>query len=144
MTGQVKEEVLTRFAELGVRVSEGAVHFDTGLLRACEFVASPSALRYLDVNGQWQQLTVPENGLAFTWCQVPVVYRLDAPGGTALRLEMDDGSQMNLEEPVLTADLSTEVFMRSGRIRRIELALETGQLFTDHKDVSATASRDGR
>jgi len=75
---------------------------------------------------------------------VPIVYRLDAPGGTALTLDMDDGSQMNLEEPVLTADLSAEIFMRSGRVRRIELVLETRQLFTNHTDVSATASRDGR
>jgi hypothetical protein len=34
--------------------------------------------------------------------------------------------------------------MRSGRVRRIELVLETRQLFTNHTDVSATASRDGR
>jgi hypothetical protein len=143
MTGQVKEEVLTRFAELGVRVSGGAVHFDTGLLRACEFVASPSTLRYLDVDGEWQQLTVPENGLAFTWCQVPVVYRLDAPGGTALTLEMNDGSQMSLEERVLTADLSAEIFRRSGRIRRIELSLESRQLFAGQQDVTATGTRHG-
>ncbi|NNF67140.1 MAG: hypothetical protein HKM98_06495, partial [Gammaproteobacteria bacterium] len=38
MTGQVKEELLTRLAELGVRVSDGAVNFDTSLLRAREFI----------------------------------------------------------------------------------------------------------
>ena len=37
MTGQVKEEVLSRFGELGLRVAGGAVHFDPRLLRACEF-----------------------------------------------------------------------------------------------------------
>jgi hypothetical protein len=77
MTGLVKEEVLTRFGELGVRISEGAVKFDVSLLRVREFLASPTTFRCLDVDGQWQELSVPESGLAFTWCQVPFVYRLD-------------------------------------------------------------------
>ena len=33
MTGQVKEEILTRFGELGVRVEEGAIVFEPALLR---------------------------------------------------------------------------------------------------------------
>ncbi|MBT8494088.1 MAG: hypothetical protein KJO07_13620, partial [Deltaproteobacteria bacterium] len=94
MTGQVKEEILTRFGELGVRVSDGAVKFNLGLLRAREFVASPRSFRFLDVDGQWQELAVPASGLAFTWCQVPFVYRLDdsAPE-PAVTLSLADGSQ---------------------------------------------------
>jgi hypothetical protein len=49
MTGMVKEEVLTRFGELGVRVNEGGVNFELALLRAREFVASPQTFRFLDV-----------------------------------------------------------------------------------------------
>ena len=130
MSGQVKEEVLTRFAELGIRVSGGAVRFNPSLLRAREFFTEPQSFRFLDVAGKWQQLTVPESGLAFTWCQVPFVYRLvDSAGTAAVTLFMDDGSQQILAEPALSAGLSTELFMRSGRIRRIELALETSRLF---------------
>jgi hypothetical protein len=144
MTGQVKEEILTRLAELGVRVSEGAVHFDPGLLRSCEFVTMPGSFRYLDVDGEWQQIKVPKNGLAFTWCQVPVVYRLDAGERPVLTLDMDDGTQMTLAEPLLSAGLSTELFVRSGRIRRIELALESRQLFDGQTDTPATGARHGR
>jgi hypothetical protein len=130
MTGQVKEEVLTRFAELGIRVSEGAVRFNPSLLRVREFFTKPQSFRFLDVAGKWQQLTVPESGLAFTWCQVPFVYRLgDSAGTSAVTLIMDDGSQQMLAEPALSAELSTELFMRSGRIRQIELVLENSQLF---------------
>ncbi len=57
MTGQVKEEILTRFAELGVRVHDGAVRFDPCLLRACEFIDEPQPFRFLDVDGDWQELT---------------------------------------------------------------------------------------
>jgi len=131
MTGQVKEEVLTRFAELGIRVSGGAVRFDPCLLRAREFFIKPQSFRFLDVDGNWQQLTVPESGLAFTWCQVPFVYRLDDSAGTAVTLFMDDGSQQILAELALPAGLSNELFMRSGRIRQIELVFGRSRLFAE-------------
>ncbi len=131
MTGQVKEEVLTRFGELGVRVSGGAVRFEPGLLRAREFVTQPQSFRFLDVDGQWQELTVPESGLAFTWCQVPFVYRLDDSAAPAVTVVLDDGSQQTLAGLALPTGLSTELFMRSGRIRRIELVLGRSQLFSE-------------
>ena len=59
MTGQVKEEILSRFGELGVRVSAGKVRFEPDLLRAREFVTAPRHLRFLDVEGNWQELEVP-------------------------------------------------------------------------------------
>ena len=42
MTGQVKEEVLSRFGELGLRVAGGEVRFDPRLLRAREFSSETS------------------------------------------------------------------------------------------------------
>ena len=45
MTGQVKEEILTRFGELGVCVEDGVIHFKPSLLRKAEFL-SDSHPRY--------------------------------------------------------------------------------------------------
>ncbi|UCD23042.1 MAG: hypothetical protein JSW51_08200 [Gemmatimonadota bacterium] len=131
MTGQVKEEILTRFGELGVRVSQGRVKFEVGLLRAREFIASPQTFRFLDVDGQWQELTVPECGLAFTWCQVPFVYRLDDSGEPGVTVTLDDGSHLTPIGLALPPELSAELFLRSGRIRQIELVVRRGQLFSD-------------
>jgi hypothetical protein len=131
MTGQVKEEILTRFGELGVRISGGALRFDPGLLRAREFVTHPQCFRYLDIDDQWQELTVPESGLAFTWCQVPFIYSLDDSAAPKVTLVLDDDSQQTLKELALPAGLSTELFRRSGRIRRIELVLGGNQLFSE-------------
>jgi hypothetical protein len=132
MTGLVKEEVLTRFGELGVRVSEGAVKFELALLRAREFVASPQTFRFLDVDGQWRELTVPESGLAFTWCQVPFVYRLDdSVAEPAVTLSLVDGSHRTLTGLLLPAELSAEIFSRSGRIRQVELVVRRSQLLSD-------------
>ncbi len=131
MTGLVKEEILTRFGELGVHVGEGAVKFEVGLLRAQEFTASSRKFRYLDVDGQWRELTVPESGLAFTWCQVPFVYHLDESAEPTVTVTHDDGSRQALAGLTLPTELSAELFARSGRIRDVELVVRRSQLFPD-------------
>jgi hypothetical protein len=83
------------------------------------------------VDGQWQELTVPKSGLAFTWCQVPFVYRLDDSAEPAVTVTLDDGSHLTPIGLALPPGLSAELFLRSGRIRKIELAVRRSQLFSD-------------
>ena len=131
MTGQVKEEVITRFRELGIQVDAGAVKFVPRLLREREFLAKPQTLRYLDLDDQWQELSVPAAGLAFTWCQVPLVYRLDDTAEPSTIITMDDGTQQTLSGLALPAQHSAEVFLRSGRIRRLNLVFGRNELFSE-------------
>jgi hypothetical protein len=121
MTGQVKEEVLSRFGELGVRVAAGEVRFDPSLLRAREFSTETRRFRFLDVDGEWQELAVPPPGLAFTWCQVPIVYRLCDDEHPTLSITRRDGSTQTLPRVSLPVDVSAEIFARSGQIRQISL-----------------------
>ena len=131
MTGQVKEEILTRFGELGVRVSDGTVQFQPNLLRGREFVSNPRVYRYLDVTDNWQTITVPARGLAFTWCQVPVVYQLNDKVAPELSITWDDGTKQSLAQLALPVEESSELFRRSGRIRQLTLVLATGQLLCE-------------
>jgi hypothetical protein len=130
MTGQVKEEVLSRFGELGVRVTGGEVRFDPRLLRECEFAAQCRVLRFLDVDGEWQELTVPERGLAFTWCQVPVIYRLTDDPVPAVTLIRTGGDTRTFPQLSLPGDLSAELFDRNGRVCRIEASFPTSFLLS--------------
>ncbi len=132
MTGQVKEELLTRFGELGVRVSDGRAHFVPALLRAREFATRSTTFRYLDVDGDWQELEVPRHGLAFTWCQVPVVYRLHDGKETRLALKTSGGEVLEFAEAVLPADHSSAIFERNGRIRGIEVHVPRARLFGEN------------
>jgi len=132
MTGQVKEEVLTRFGELGVKVHDGTASFHPALLRRREFTNGPASFAYLDVTGTWQELTVPESGLAFTWCQVPVIYRLQAGEEPRLRATLEDGSVRLIEGSSLPAAESEALFLRTGRIRRLDLVFDPEWLFPDH------------
>jgi hypothetical protein len=128
MTGQVKEEILTRFGELGLRVADGAVHFAPRLLRACEFEAAARRFRFLDVDGRWETLQIDADSLAYTWCQVPIVYNLRRGAREELRVTFRDGTRQTIEGLSLPAALSTDLFRRSGRIRAIELDVTADML----------------
>lgn len=129
MTGQVKEEMMARFSELGIRVSEGEINFDPCLLRPCEFIDTVKVFRFLDVHNQWQELNVPENGLAFTWCQLPLVYRICESQAPALTVTLATGDSLSLTDLRLPADLAEAVFKRNGVIEKLELTITSKQLF---------------
>jgi len=131
MTGQVKEEILSRFGELGVRVSSGAVNFQPDLLRSREFVSKPGTFRYLDVNDNWQSINLPARALAFTWCHVPIVYQLDDNEHPVLKVTWDDGTHYSFTQLMLPKEESSELFRHSGRIRQLTLVLTTSQLFSE-------------
>ncbi|MDO6694136.1 hypothetical protein Q4574_12660 [Aliiglaciecola sp. 3_MG-2023] len=129
MTGQVKEEVLTRFAEFGLQVFDAKVSFNPALLRSQEFSTTTTEFTYLDVDGQWQKLSLPENSLAFTWCQVPVVYLLKQQGQGEISIHYVSGKVETLQQNALSKQQSQMLFDRSGQIRKIELTVTQGQLF---------------
>lgn len=129
MTGQVKEEILTRFGELGVRVGDGRARFQPTLLRVQEFLREPREFRYFDAAGVRQALEVPSDGLAFTWCQVPVVYRLATDRAPGLTLTLHGGETRRRPDATLDADDSASLFRRSGRIRQVTVDLHPNQLF---------------
>ena len=131
MTGQVKEEILARFGELGIRVKAGTVQFQTNLLRPCEFVKEVTPFTYLDVDDNWQEITVPESGLAFTWCQVPIVYQVSDREESTLTITWEDGRQQILNQLTLPEKESSNLFLRNGHIRQISLNLNSTQLFSE-------------
>jgi len=121
MTGQVKEDILTRFAELGVMVKDGVVSFDFALLRKEEFLTEDSSFRYVDVNNQYRELALPANSLAFTICQVPVVYVLGSEA--SVKVVIDKKVNIVNSGLKLSEQFSNDLFSRSGVIERIEVTL---------------------
>ena len=122
MTGQVKEEVLTRLGELGLRVEDGRIVLRPVLLRPEEWTTEPSVFRYLDVAGAAQEIALPAGSLAFTFCQVPVVYRrADAGERTAVTVRWADGSSTACAHAVVDAETSAQVFRRQGLVSRIDV-----------------------
>ncbi|ADG73490.1 conserved hypothetical protein [Cellulomonas flavigena DSM 20109] len=123
MTGQVKEEVLARLGELGLRVEDGRVVVRPDLLRPDEWRTAPTTFSFHDVGRRAQELWLPAGSLAFTFCQVPVVYRrVDAPGAAlAVVAHRADGTRVEGVGGVLDAATSRCVFRRTGDVVRIDV-----------------------
>jgi hypothetical protein len=130
MTGQVKEEIIARRGELGLDVKSGCLIFRPEGLEAAEFQTSAGSFRYYDVDGEAHELAVPADALAFTCCQVPVVYRKGAGNGR-IRVQSSDGKTRDLAGLELDAALSAEIFSRSGRVICLEVELPAARLLAD-------------
>lgn len=123
MTGQVKEDILTRLLELGVRIQDGRIRFDPCLLRDSEYLETEEVLRYHSLNSGLEILPIPAGSVAFTVCQVPVLYR-KGTSAAALKVLYSNGDVRLSDTPELTAQESGDVFARTGGIVRIEVTLE--------------------
>ena len=123
MTGQVKEEILTRFGELGVEVKGGVVRFRPVLLRPVEFVTEPGSFRFFDVNGQERTIELRADSLAFTYCQVPVVYERANGDEAWVRVIFSDGGTRGYRGDRLDKETSQAIFDRSGRVVRLHVGV---------------------
>ena len=122
MTGQVKEEVLTRLLELGVEVADACVSFKPTALRKSEFLESSETLRYFDVAGGSQEVALEAGELGFTYCQVPVVMKMAE--SASITLHRRDGGTESMPGSVLSAEQSEALFKKDGRYVRIEVQVE--------------------
>jgi len=121
MTGQVKEELLTRLGEFGLFWSDQSIDIVPGLLKANEFIESPRAFAYLDPSEQWQSLSLPKGSLAFTLAQIPFLYYRKASPELAIRVTMSDGELRHIDGGRLPVDLFSDLCQRNNRIRLIEV-----------------------
>jgi hypothetical protein len=116
MTGQVKEDVITRFCELGVCVHDGEIEFAPTLLLREEFLDEPVTWTYL-ASGETRSEDVDPGCLAFSLCTVPVIYRCARE--LAITVYEDSGGQVVIPGGRLGRDFSQSLFRREGRIRKI-------------------------
>ena len=121
MTGQVKEDFLSRFSEMGVQVSGGQVRFLPWMVNPAEFLRQPGRFAYVDAAGEEHTLDLEKDSLAFTLCQVPILaHRV---GGPRVLVRRSDGTTQTFPDLALDAATSAALFERTGAVRRIDLFL---------------------
>jgi hypothetical protein len=128
MTGQVKEDVLARLGELGVEVRGGRLGFAPTLLRPDEFLDGEAAPVARSAGGA-VPLELGRATLGFTFCHVPVVYRL-VEGEPRVEAAGRDGAVRAFDGAFLDAATSREVFERRGTVTRIDVAVPAAALAT--------------
>ena len=122
MTGQVKEDVLSRFGELGVYVTDGKLLFNARLLRIEEFLKTPKTFKYIDVNKEAKNIELEKDSLCFTYCQIPIVYKLSNKESLKVVFNQDTVLEFDILE--LDSQTSKKVFERTGEINQIIVSVK--------------------
>ena len=122
MTGQVKETILARIGELGVRVEDGCVRLEPTLLQRHEFVDEPTTWRFVRSDDSADSMALEPGSLGFTMWGVPIIYRL-TDGETTITAVGDDGEVVTATGTRLGLESSRHLFARDGAVRRVEVAV---------------------
>jgi len=119
MTGQVKEDLITRLGEMGVGVTDGRMVFRRHLVSQGEFLAGARTFPYYDLDGKERSLDLGPGTMAFTTCQTPVVAHQSGP--RRIEITRADGSRGRIEGLDLDAQTSAAIFERSGAVQRLDV-----------------------
>ncbi len=126
MTGQVKEDILSRMGELGIYVKDGEVGFGPGLLRKEEFLKKQRRFSFTSINKEQKEVILEENSLCFTYCQIPIVYKMTDHSG----LEIFYANNTKVHDSLrLDKKTSAQIFRRTGEINKIVVSLDQTKLY---------------
>jgi hypothetical protein len=129
MTGQVKEDVISRLLEIGARVSKGRVAFDPSLFDKKEFAAHETAFSYVSLDEKETAINLPAGAFVWTWCQTPIIYRL--ADSDRLVVTFDTGEIVERESLELTEEETKHLFARSSHISQIAVHFADEQILLD-------------
>jgi hypothetical protein len=119
MTGQVKEDLISRLGEMGVAVADGRLSFRRHLVSRGEFLGPLRTFHYYDLDGHERSLELVPGTMAFTTCQTPVVAH--RPGPQRIEITRAGGGRDTVEGLDLDAGTSAAIFERSGRVERLDV-----------------------
>ena len=121
MTGQVKEDVISRMGELGVRVQNGQIVFDTSLINPNELLKDKSIFEFYSADGVKNRLDLNANQLGFTVCQVPVIYSVGDADKVSITFK--NGDRQEFAGLAIDRDNSDAIFNRNLTISLIEVSV---------------------
>ncbi len=126
MTGQVKEDIITRLTEIGFRINEGIISFDPILFDPDEFLEEQAVFEFYDVHGQRKKRKIPVDSFIFTICQVPVVYSRASEKQIAIHYASGEVKKRN--DSSLTAEETRCLISRNGAIEEIVVRFGPNQI----------------
>lgn len=126
MTGQVKEDVLIRISELGVILSDGKLQFKPTILHRNEFLNQNQNVIFIALDGSQNTISLEKDSLAFTYCQVPVIYKI--ANANELKVIYKNGDSNISHSLKLDTTQSEKIFNRTGEIVKIEIFITDNSL----------------
>jgi hypothetical protein len=121
MTGQVKEDILTRKGELGIKTVDGKLTFEPTLLNKNEFLQQEEQVRFIDFEGKPYSVLLEKGSLAFTICQVPIVYKIGDEN--QIEVKYKNNEVETVPGLTLSHEVSQEIFKRTGEISQVTVSI---------------------
>ncbi len=121
MTGQVKEDVLTRKGELGIKIEDGKLSFQPTLLNQNQFLQQEEVVRFIDLEDKPYSITLEKGSLAFTVCQVPIIYKISDTN--EIEVNFKNGKTETFSSFTLSDELSQKIFQRTGEIIHVTVSI---------------------
>ena len=119
MTGQVKEDVISRFHELGFYVNDGKITFEPTVLRKSEFIDEEKSFKFVNLDNEITYMDLNANSLAFTVCQVPIIYNLSDKED--IKIIANDGGEEIIDGHELNFEHSQNIFNRTNLIKAVHV-----------------------
>jgi hypothetical protein len=107
MTGQVKEDIISRFFELGVNVKNGQINLHPIILKKAEFI-DPKDSKSTEYNAPY---------FVFTFCKTTFVYLINKKEG--IEILMNDGKSLSDNGYTLGINESHSIINREGKINKV-------------------------
>jgi hypothetical protein len=126
MTGQVKEDILSNYGELGIDIKDGRICFKPELLRKSFFTESEKKYAFFDKENNPQQLSVAAGSLCFTFCQTPIIYQISS--NESVLIDLKSGSVEDMDSLELNREISQEIFNRSSNIKSVKVNIKEENL----------------
>ena len=121
MTGQVKEDILTRKGELGINVSDGKLTFEPALLKKDQFLKQDETVSFNDLESKEYAIQLEKGSLAFTVCQVPIIYKIAAHN--QIEVLFKNKQIETISSLTLNLEMSQKIFHRSGEISQLTVSI---------------------
>ena len=118
LTGQVKEDVISRLGELGIHIKRGEITFVPALLNRDEVLKQSEMFNYFDVSGNERSIELKARQMGFTFCQVPVIFTYGKEENIVVVLT--GGERKEFGGNVIPEEISFKIYGRSGEVERIE------------------------
>jgi len=126
MTGQVKEDILCRIGEMGVGVFEGRLCFKPFILKRNEFLTKDKSFDYVDIHSIPKQILLRKKSICFSYCQVPVVYRLSEKENVEVLMKND--TIKSFDDLSIDTNTSSKIFERTGEVIEIVVNIKETML----------------
>jgi len=120
MTGQVKEDYISRMRELGIHIQNGEIVFQSSLLNPDDLLTRKSIFEYFHLKGEKEQIILNEGQLGFTFCQVPIIY--SASHEDKMAITFAQGKKILVAGHTIGKEMSAKIFQRTGDITQIEVS----------------------